>query len=64
MTIITPEEISASTVESCAQWLDRLARESLDEGEQERLGDLAEALRGDSTAIVAEVTNPAGTANS
>jgi hypothetical protein len=59
-----PEEIAAATVEACAQWLDRLARESPDEGEQEQLGDLAEALRGDMTAIVAQVTNPTGAANS
>lgn len=63
MPIPIPEKIAAATVEACAQWLDRLARESADIAEQESLGDLAEALRGDRTAIIAEVTKPLGEAD-
>jgi hypothetical protein len=50
------QEAAAATVEACAAWVDEIGRAAADQGDsetQERLNNLAEAMRFDHAALVA-----------
>jgi hypothetical protein len=57
--IAIPEEVAAATVEACAAWIDKRAREAAEIGdtaEQHRLTSLAQDLRFDRIILVFAVT--------